>query len=119
MKFCWCTITVSNLEESVKFYEEIVGISVNKRLSIPNGEIIFLGDGETKIELVYNTENKGVQVGNNISLGFEVKSVEDKIDFVNKKGIKVEAGPIQPTPQIKFFFIKDPNGVKIQFVEHL
>jgi len=33
------------------------------------------------------------------------------------KGIPVFAGPFEPSPHIKFFYIKDPNGYKIQLVE--
>jgi lactoylglutathione lyase len=35
------------------------------------------------------------------------------------KGIPVESGPVQPNPHVKFFFIKDPNGMKIQLVENI
>jgi lactoylglutathione lyase len=41
------------------------------------------------------------------------------IRLVNEKGLEVVSGPFQPNPFIKFFFIKDPNGVNIQFVENL
>jgi lactoylglutathione lyase len=51
-------------------------------------------------------------------LGFEVKSVDEKIQFVKEKGLAV-TGPIQPNPSIKFFFVKDPNGVSVQFVENM
>ncbi|NLN52670.1 MAG: VOC family protein, partial [Firmicutes bacterium] len=54
-----------------------------------------------------------------ISLGFEVESVDKMIEFVQSKGIKVVSGPTQPNPHVKFFFVKDPNGVSIQFVEHM
>lgn len=120
MKFCWCTITVSNMEESLKFYQEIVGLSISRRfMSGPVGEIVFLGDGETKVELIYNEANKSVNVGHDISLGFEVNSVDEMIKFVKEKGLELESGPFQPNPHVKFFFVKDPNGVRIQFVENL
>ena len=118
MKFCWSTITVKNLEESIKFYNEILGLNVNKRFNISAGvEIAFLGDGETKIELVCNEALKEVSFGQNISLGFEVNSVDKMITLVKEKGIDIESGPFNPNPNIKFFYILDPNGLKIQLVE--
>ena len=49
MKFCWSTLMVKNLEESLKFYKEIVGLNVSNRFNAGTGvEIAFLGDGETK-----------------------------------------------------------------------
>ena len=120
MKFCWTTITVNNLEESLKFYQEIVGLSLNQRFPAgPGVEIAFLGDRETKIELICNETNKEVNLGHDISLGFEVKSVEEMMGFVKEKGISMQGGPFQPNPHVKFFYVMDPNGLKIQFVENM
>lgn len=53
MKFCWYTIRVRNIEQSLKFYQKIVGLSLSKRYTSESGkEIAFLGDDETKIELI-------------------------------------------------------------------
>jgi len=119
MKFCWCTISVNDMEETLKFYKEIVGLPLSKRYSAgPNVEIAFLGDGETQIELICYGKGK-VLIGEDISLGFEVKSVDEKMEFVTGKGLEIHSGPIQPNPHVRFFFVLDPNGVKIQFVEHI
>lgn len=120
MKFCWCTVTVKNMEESLRFYQEIVGLPLDQRFTPgPDTEISFLGDRETKIELIYNPNN--IVTGNveGISLGFEVKSVDEMIKFIEEKGLHVHSGPFQPTPQVRFFFVKDPNGITIQFVENI
>jgi lactoylglutathione lyase len=83
-------------------------------------EIAFLGDEETKIELICNKNLKStMDAGKAISLGFKVDSVDDKIEFIKKIGIDIKSGPIQPNPSLKYFFVLDPNGVKIQFVEQL
>lgn len=120
MKFCWSTITVENMQESLNFYQEIVGLTVDRRFQAgPGVEIAFLGDGETKIELVCNEANKKVTIGQDISLGFEVKSVDEMMAFVKGKGIDIHSGPFQPNPHIKFFYVVDPNGLKIQFVENI
>lgn len=80
-------------------------------------EIAFLGDGETKVELIHNENIKEVNMGENISMGFQVDSVDEMMDFVKKRGIEIHSGPFQPNPHTRFFFISDPNGLKIQFVE--
>jgi lactoylglutathione lyase len=120
MKFCWCTITVNDMEASLRFYQDIVGLSINRR--IPGGpgmEIVFLGNGETEIELIYNPNHKAPGNVEGIFLGFEVVSVDEMIKFISGKGLKVDGGPYQPNPHIKFFYVKDPNGVSIQFVENM
>jgi lactoylglutathione lyase len=82
-------------------------------------EICFLGEGETKVELIYNPNQKASGHVEGISLGFEVESVDEKIKFIKGKGMEIAGGPVQPNPHIKFFFVKDPNGVNIQFVENM
>ncbi len=120
MKFCWCTISVKDLEESLKFYQEVVGLKVARRFEAgPGIEIAFLDAGETEIELIYNENKAQVNIGLDISLGFEVESVDKMMEFVKEKGIAIHSGPIQPNQHVKFFFVQDPNGLKIQFVENL
>lgn len=120
MKFCWSTLMVNNLEESLKFYQDIVGLNVNRRFNAgPKVEIAFLGDGETKIELICNQSIKKVNLGKDISLGFIVNSVDEMMAFVKEKGIDIKGEIMQPNPHIKYFYILDPNGLKIQLVENL
>lgn len=120
MKFCWTTIRVKNMEESLQFYQEVVGLTMIRRFeSHPGSEIAFLGDGETKVELICNANQQTVNLGEDISLGFEVESLDEKVEYVKAKGIQVQGGPFQPNPNVKFFYILDPNGLKIQFVENM
>lgn len=117
--YCWTTIHVNNLEESLAFYENIVGLSINRRFISPTGnEIAFLGDGETRIELIYNKTAGDIRIGQDISLGFNVNSVTEMIEYIKSKGLEPFSEIMKPNPHIQFFYILDPNGVKIQFVEH-
>ena len=120
MKFCWCTLTVNNLEQSISFYQDIIGLPIVRRLEPQAGvKIVFLGDGETNIELIYNETVKEVNFGSNISLGFEVESVSEKMQFLERRGVNIEGGPFRPNPHVKFINILDPNGLKIQLIEKI
>ena len=120
MNFLWATINVNNLKETLNFYQNIVGLEIQKTLKMGDGNsITFLGDGETKLEIICSAEFENVDYGNSISLGFEVDSLEDKMEHVKNKGIEIHSGPFSPAPGTKFFFVLDPNGLKIQFVEIL
>lgn len=118
MKFCWSTLKVKNLEESIRFYTEVIGLKVVNRINAgPGMEIAFLGEGYTKIELICENQNKDIEIGGDISWGFEVDSIDKMISLLKEKGIKIESGPIQPNPHVKFLFIKDPDNMNIQLVE--
>lgn len=120
MKFLWTTILVNNMDESLKFYEGILGLKLADRFQAgPGMEISFLGEGETKIELICNVNIKKLDAGNRVTLGFNVESLDEMVQFVKDKGINIITGPVQPNPRIKYFIIQDPNGVKIQFAEQM
>ncbi len=116
MNFCWTTLNVKNLNESVKFYEEIIGLEVVRRFETDHGEIAFLGKGETQVELI-ETNKELIQVGEDISWAFQTSNLDDTIKLLEEKGVKLLSPIIQPNPHVKFIFINDPNGMKIQIAE--
>ncbi len=117
MRFSHVTLSVKNLEESLFFYQDVIGFPIKRRFSpMPGLEIAFLGDGQTEIELIFNQNNTDIYMGQDISLGFAVKSLEETAEMLSEKGIKISETS-SPSPQVKFFFASDPNGVKIQFLE--
>lgn len=119
MKFCWSTLHVKDIEESLSFYRDLVGLDVQRRFRAGQGlEIAFLGNGETKIELICDDNIKDTDVGKDISWGFQIDSVDEKIQLIKEKGNTVD-GPYCPNQNTKFFFTEDPNGLRIQFVELL
>ena len=85
---------------------------------MPGMVIVFLKDGDTVIELIHNGKNLNPQHSKEISLGFEVESLEEKMaELTAMDGISI-SGPFKPNPAVSFIYIEDPNGVKIQFVEN-
>lgn len=118
MNCCWCTIATEKLDESVEFYREVVGLSVDRRFSpAPGTEIAFLKDGNGfRIELLQNGKSAG-SAREGLSLGFEAESLADTLALAESKHLSVFGGPTR-VPGCTFFFVKDPNGVSIQFVEN-
>ena len=120
MKLCWCTLHVKELEKSLAFYRDIVGLNVLRRFGAgPGMEIVFLGDEGSEFELMSDGQNHPVDMGVDISLGFEVKSLDEQMALVQEKGFPIHSGPFQPNPHVRFFFIKDPDGLSIQFVKNM
>lgn len=121
MSYLWTTIKVKDLKESIEFYQQIVGLKLQRRFEAgPEREIAFLAAaaGETEVELIADQGKENIDIGQDISLGFEIDSVTGKMKFLKEQGVEIESGPIAPNPEIEFFYVLDPNGVKIQFVEN-
>ncbi len=114
MAFLWCTVHVKDLDKSVKFYEEVAGLPVARRFPGGHGEIVFMGSGETLLELMGG--GTGAQ-GQEISIGFSVDNLDAFIAQLAEKGVLVHSGPISPVPGVRFLFVQDPDGLLVQFVE--
>lgn len=119
MNFCWITLKVKNIQESLKFYNELLGIEIFKRFSPnPGVDIAMIGgkDGP-KIELICGEGNNPQIQSRGISIGFQVKSLDETMKYMKEKGISIKSGPVSPSAGVRFFFIEDPDGVEIQIVE--
>jgi lactoylglutathione lyase len=120
MKFCWVTLSVADLEKSMDFYTKVVGLTVDRKVEpSPKMKIAFLGSGETKVELIYDQAGVKKGMGEGISIGFEVESIESFMKLLKERGIPVASGPHQPNPSIRFIYVLDPDGLRVQFVENI
>lgn len=119
MKYLWTTMHVKNLDASVEFYRNVLGLELDwRRPAGPDMEIAFLisQDTETKIELIGEKNFAGQADNVALSLGFAVKGLEAKREELAAAGYS-PTPIIKPNPATSFFFIKDPDGIGIQFVE--
>ncbi len=120
MKFLWTAIYAKNLNESVAFYSDMVGLKVLKRFQAgPTTEIAMMGngaEGETLVELLAESGRADLNHDESIVIGFQVESIGAMLDNIKEKRIPVHAGPVE-TPRSKFFYVLDPNGVRVQFLE--
>lgn len=120
MKYLWTTIHVKNMEESILFYSDLLGLKVMQRFPAgPGIEIAFMGNGtgeETFVELYANCNNNAVSFSEFVSIGFAVNSIEEMLDTIKNKNIPIHNEPFE-TPKFKWFTIKDPNGLNVQFFQ--
>lgn len=117
MKMAHVSIFSKWMDESVAFYQDIVGLTVQRDMrDNPLHPIVFLANaaGETCVEIIGEPDN--AFQGSGISMGFVTDDAEAKRTELEEKGY--HPGPmISPGPGTKFFFIQDPNGVGIQFIQ--
>lgn len=118
MEFCWSTLYVKDLDQTVRFYEKVIGLSLVRRFKESNQlEIAFVGDGKTQLELIRDTTRPGGNVGGDISWGFTVDSLDQAFADMKAQGVRILCDPVQPAPHVRFFFIEDPNGFRVQIVQ--
>jgi lactoylglutathione lyase len=120
MTFLWTALYVKDLNSTINFYTEIVGLQVLKRFQAgPSTEIAFMGNGvdrETRLEFLADKTAKPSVTGESISIGFAVNSVSEMIETVKKKGISLHKDRME-TPTSIYFSVKDPNGLSVQFFQ--
>ena len=79
-------------------------------------ELAFLGEGETKVELICRGE-RPKEEHHGISMGFQVDSLEEIQKVLKKHGITHIGDITEPNPHVRFFFTRDPDGYPVQLVE--
>lgn len=120
MSFCHVTLTVKDLDASICFYTEVLGLPIDRRYhSGTDTEIAFLGSGETKVELIHYENQSDAMIGNGVSIGFSVESVTEKLASIKGSGIPVVSDIVQPNPHVRFFYVTDPDGFRVQLLENL
>jgi lactoylglutathione lyase len=118
-------IRVKNLEESIKFYTEVLNMKVISHEDFPEGQftLVFLSYGNSKsdpcIELTYNYGKTDYVIGDQWGhMAFGTSNIYETCERVKKMGAKVvrEPGPMKHGTTV-IAFVEDPNGYKIEFIE--
>jgi lactoylglutathione lyase len=112
---------VNDLERTVKFYREILGLAEVKRHKSPRGsELVFMqADGsEELIELCYFPGSEPVKCQPDLThLAFEVESLEEFATHLTKLGLKFSDGPTTSSSGTTFAFIDAPEGYEIELIQ--
>ncbi len=114
---------VNDLERTVKFYREILGLEEARRHKSPRGsELVFLKtpNSNEEIEITYFPGAGPVQVQPDLThLAFEVDSLEEFARHIAKFGLKYSDGPTKSSSGNTFAFIDAPEGYEIELIEKL
>jgi prolyl-tRNA editing enzyme YbaK/EbsC (Cys-tRNA(Pro) deacylase)/GrpB-like predicted nucleotidyltransferase (UPF0157 family)/catechol 2,3-dioxygenase-like lactoylglutathione lyase family enzyme len=115
VKVQYTTMIVKNLEESVRFYRDVLGFRESYHVETPGGgEItIMKSDGGASVELIENTK---FDVGL-YSVGTDVDNLDEAILRLKEHGYET-TGPVIPTSVGRMTFVLDPSGVRICLIEH-
>ncbi|OUC16034.1 MAG: lactoylglutathione lyase [Alkalinema sp. CACIAM 70d] len=125
MRLLHTMLRVGNLERSLKFYCEVLGMQLLRQKDYPGGEftLAFIGYGDeadhTVIELTYNWGREQYELGDaygHIAIGVDdiYKTCED----IRSRGGKVtrEPGPMKHGSTV-IAFVEDPDGYKVELIQ--
>ncbi len=125
MRLLHTMLRVGDLDRSIAFYTEVLGMRLLRRQDYPEGRftLAFVGYGEestqTVIELTHNWDIAAYDLGNGFGhIAVEVEDAAAACDAVRAKGGKVtrEAGPMKHGTTV-IAFVEDPDGYKIEFIQ--
>jgi lactoylglutathione lyase len=117
------SITVKDMDASIKFYREVLGLELLRRRPIPENkaEIAFLGDGETDstIELTYWTEKEDWSEGDELDhIALAVPDMDVAMQLFRDHQVEIALEPYSlQGSTTRIAFIKDPNGIWLEIVE--
>lgn len=125
MRMLHTMLRVGNLETSIQFYCDVLGMKLLRQKDYPGGKftLAFVGYGDesdhTVLELTHNWGVKTYDLGNaygHIALG--VDDIYAVCDTIKTKGGKVtrEPGPMKHGSTV-IAFVEDPDGYKVELIQ--
>lgn len=125
MRILHTMLRVGNLERSLQFYTEVLGMRLLRRKDYPDGRftLAFVGYGDESetavLELTHNWDVDKYDPGNAYGhIALEVEDAYRACEDVKRRGGKVtrEAGPMKHGTTV-IAFVEDPDGYKIEFIQ--
>jgi lactoylglutathione lyase len=125
MRLLHTMLRVGDLDRSIKFYTELLGMKVLRRQDYPEGRftLAFVGYEDesrgTVIELTHNWDTASYDPGTGFGhLAVEVDDAYQACERIKAQGGKVtrEAGPMKHGTTV-IAFVEDPDGYKIEFIQ--
>jgi len=125
MRLLHTMLRVGNLEESLKFYTEVLGMKLLRQKDYPDGKftLAFVGYGDesdhTVLELTYNWDVEQYNIGDaygHIAIG--VDDIWATCEEIKTRGGKVvrEPGPMKHGSTV-IAFVQDPDGYKVELIQ--
>ena len=123
MRFLHTSITVRNMEESLAFYTEVLGLQFERRRTIPenHAEIAFVHDPVSggRVELTHWDGKDQFDAGEQLDhLAFEVEDLDRFLLKLRTKNVRVAKEPYRLSGgSARIAFILDPNDIWIELIE--
>jgi lactoylglutathione lyase len=123
MRFLHTSVTVKDIDASLRFYTEILGLEFERRRQIPENkaEIAFVKDPESgaRIELTHWQEKTSIDPGEQLDhMAFEIPDLDSFLARAREKKVRVAKEPFQlQGGRSRLAFILDPDDIWIELIE--
>jgi len=112
---------VGDLDKTVNFYKEVLGLEETRRSKSPRGsELVFFKapESEEEIEICYYPSSGGVQVQEDLThLAFSVENLNAFAEHAASKGYPLSDGPTKTSSGSIIAFIDAPEGYEIELIQ--
>jgi catechol 2,3-dioxygenase-like lactoylglutathione lyase family enzyme len=123
MKFYHLGIKAKDVNQSLHFYCDILGLKIIETVVIMEKKFYFVGNESFQIEIEGGNPgdtqaNAGTMTGLN-HLSLVVEDIQSLAKRFNENGVKLLFEPLQPRPDRWTTFVQDPDGVLIQLIQYV
>ena len=119
MRYLHTMVRVTDLDTSLKFYRDALGLEVLRSKDVPSGRftLVFLaapGDTQAQVELTYNWDPEVLQGGRNFGhLAYAVKNIYATCERLQNHGVAI----LRPPRDGYMAFVKSPDNVSIELLQ--
>ncbi len=119
MKYLHTMVRVADIEQSLKFYRDALGLEVLSRKEYPQGRytLVFLaapGDSTAQVELTYNWDPETYTGGRNFGhLAYAVDDIYASCERLQKHGVTIN----RPPRDGRMAFVRSPDNISIELLQ--
>ena len=119
MRYLHTMVRVTDIEESLSFYRDKLGLKEIRRSESEQGRytLIFLGadeNEEAQVELTYNWDPENYSGGRNFGhLAYSVPNIYETCQRLQEKGVTIN----RPPRDGRMAFVKSPDGISIELLQ--
>jgi lactoylglutathione lyase len=119
MHYLHTMVRVTDLEASLYFYRDALGLEVLRTKEVPSGRftLVFLaapGDSQAQIELTYNWDPEALQAGRNFGhLAYAVENIYSTCERLQQHGVTI----LRPPRDGYMAFVRSPDNISVELLQ--
>lgn len=119
MRYLHTMVRITDLDVSLKFYRDALGLEVVRSKEFPSGRftLVYLaapGDSSAQVELTYNWDPEVLQGGRNFGhLAYAVDNIYDTCERLQQHGVTI----LRPPRDGYMAFVRSPDNISVELLQ--